>query len=148
MQNTFSVIMLALVDGEPRMLSLKQALRVFIEHRILIVRRRTEFDLARAREREHILAGLQIALDALDDVIDLIRKARDAEQAHQKLMTRFKLSEVQAQAILDMPLKRLASLERKKVAQELKDIQQQIKELETLLRSDKNLRGLNLARAG
>jgi DNA gyrase subunit A len=142
MQNTFSVIMLALVDGEPRMLSLKQALRVFIEHRILVVRRRTEFDLARAREREHILAGLQIALNALDDVIDLIRKARDAEQAHQKLMARFKLSEVQAQAILDMPLKRLASLERKQVALELKEMQQRIKELEALLRSDKKLRGL------
>ncbi len=142
MQTTFSVIMLALVDGEPRMLSLKQALRVFIEHRFLVVRRRIEFELVRAQEREHILAGLQIALDALDEVIDLIRKARDAEHAHQRLMARFKLSEVQAQAILDMPLRRLANLERKKVSQELKEVQLRIKELETLLRSEKKLRAL------
>jgi DNA gyrase subunit A len=142
MQNTFSVIMLALVEGEPRMLSLKQALRVFLEHRVEVVRRRTEFELKRAREREHILIGLRTALENLDDVINLIRKARDAEQAHQRLMTRYKLSEIQAQAILDMPLRRLASLERKKIDTEFKQLQARIKELESLLRSGKKLRGL------
>jgi DNA gyrase subunit A len=142
MQNTFSVIMLALVDGEPRMLSLKQALRVFLEHRVEVVRRRSEFALTRARQREHILIGLRTALDNLDDVISLIRKARDADQAHQRLMKRYELSELQAQAILDMPLRRLASLERKKIDTEFKELQARIKELESLLRSGKKLRGL------
>jgi DNA gyrase subunit A len=142
MQTTFSVIMLALVDGEPRLLSLKQALRVFLEHRVQVVHRRTEFDLKRAQEREHILAGLRTALDNLDEVVNLIRKARDAEQAHQRLITRFNLSEIQAQAILDMPLRRLASLERKKIDNEYKQLQVRIKELQSLLRSGKKLRGL------
>jgi DNA gyrase subunit A len=140
MRSTFSIIMLALVDGEPRMLSLKQALKVFLEHRLEIVKRRTQYDLERAREREHILAGLKIAIDNLDEVIDLIRKAKDSEQAHQRLQKKFKLSEIQAQAILDMPLKRLSSLERRKIAQEHKDIQKRIKELESLLRSPKKMR--------
>ena len=142
MQTTFSVIMLALVDGEPRMLSLKQALRVFLEHRLVVVRRRSEYELKKAREREHILIGLRTALENLDDVISLIRKARDAEQAHQRLMARYKLSEIQAQAILDMPLRRLASLERKKIENEFKQIQARIKELESLLRSGKKMRSL------
>jgi DNA gyrase subunit A len=142
MQTTFSVIMLALVDGEPRMLSLKQALRVFLEHRLLVVQRRSEFELKRAREREHILIGLRTALENLDEVVSLIRKARDVEQAHQRLMGRFKLSEVQAQAILDMPLRRLASLERKKIDNEYRQLQVRIKELESLLRSGKKMRGL------
>jgi DNA gyrase subunit A len=142
MQSTFSVIMLALVDGEPRMLSLKQALRVFLDHRLEIVRRRSEFDLARAREREHILAGLRKALGNLDDVIQMIRTAKDAEQAHKRLMQRLKLSELQAQAILDMPLKRLSSLERRKIDQEYKAVTAQIKELETLLRSKVKMRNL------
>ncbi len=140
MRGTFSIIMLALVDGEPRMLGLKQALKVFLEHRLEVVKRRTEYDLTRAKDREHILAGLMIALDNLDEVIDLIRKAKDAEQAHQRLQKKFKLSEIQAQAILDMPLKRLSSLERRKIAQEHKDIQKRIKELESLLRSPKKMR--------
>jgi DNA gyrase subunit A len=142
MQSTFSVIMLALVDGEPRMLSLKQALRVFLDHRLEIVRRRSEFELARAREREHILAGLRTALGNLDDVIQMIRSAKDAEQAHKRLMQRLKLSELQAQAILDMPLKRLSSLERRKIDQEYKAVMTQIKELEILLRSRVKMRNL------
>lgn len=140
MQTTVSVIMLALVDGEPRMLSLKQALRVFLEHRLEVVERRTTFDLSRAREREHILLGLRIALKNLDEVIQLIRAAKDAEQANLRLQKRFKLSEAQARAILDMPLRRLANLERKKIENEYKAILARIKELESLLRSKKKMR--------
>lgn len=140
MRTTFSLIMLALVDGEPRLLSLKQALRVYVEHRLEIVRRRSEFDLERARQRAHILEGLRVALKNLDEVIDLIRKAPDVETARTRLMKRFKLSEVQAQAILDMPLRRLAALERKKIEEEYKEVQALIKELEGLLRSPKRMR--------
>ncbi len=142
MQSTFSVIMLALVDGEPRMLSLKQALRVFLDHRLEVVRRRSEFDLARAREREHILIGLRTALANLDDVIQMIRSAKDSEQAHKRLMQRLKLSEIQAQAILDMPLKRLSSLERRKIDKDYKDVAATIKQLESLLRSKLKMRTL------
>ncbi len=140
MRSTFSMIMLALVDGEPRLLSLKQALRVYLEHRLNIVRRRSEFDLDRARKRAHILEGLRIALHNLDEVIALIRRASDAETAKTRLIKRFHLSELQAQAILDMPLRRLATLERKKVEEEYKEVQAQIKHLEALLRSPKKMR--------
>ena len=140
MQSTFSIIMLALVDGEPRMLSLKQALRVYIEHRLEIVRRRSVFDLERARQRAHILEGLRVALKNLDEVIEMIRKAPDVETARARLMKRFKLSEVQATAILDMPLRRLAALERRKIEEEYKEVQALIKELEGLLRSPKKMR--------
>ena len=142
MQTTFSVIMLALVDGEPRMLSLKQALRVFLDHRLEVVKRRGEYDLARAREREHLLAGLRIALKNLDDVIQMIRTSRDPDQASQRLQQRLKLSEVQAQAILNMPLRRLSNLERKKIEKEYKEIIDQIKALESLLHSPKKMRNL------
>ncbi len=142
MQSTVSVIMLALVDGEPRMLTLKQALRVFLDHRLEVVKRRSEYDLERAKEREHILAGLRIALKNLDDVIQLIRSARDAEQASTKLQKKFELSEPQARAILDMPLRRLSGLERKKIDLEYREIQARIKELESLLRSPKRMRGI------
>lgn len=140
MQSTFSIIVLALVDGEPRMLGLKQALRVYVEHRLEIIRRRSEFDLARARARAHILEGLLIALRNLDEVINLIRKSRDADVAKENLMKKYKLSDLQAQAILDMPLRRLAALERKKLEDEYKEVQAQIKELESLLRSPKKMR--------
>jgi len=140
MQSTFSIIMLALVDDEPRMLSLKQALRVYLEHRLEIVRRRSEHDLEKARQRAHILEGLRVALKNLDAVISLIRRAPDAETARTRLMKRFKLSESQAQAILDMQLRRLASLERKKIELEYKEVQALIKELESLLRSPKKMR--------
>ncbi len=142
MQNTFSIIMLALVDGEPRMLSLKQALKVYIEHRLEIVRRRSEYDLEKARQRAHILEGLRIALNNLDEIINLIRKAPDAETAKERLIKRFKLSQIQAQAILDMQLRRLAALERKKIELEYKEVIAQIKELEGLLRSQQKMRNV------
>jgi len=140
MQTTFSLIMLALVDSEPRLLTLKQALRVYLDHRLEVVRRRSEHDLAKARQRAHILEGLRIALKHLDEVIDLIRKAPDAETARLRLIKRFKLSEIQAQAILDMQLRRLAALERKKVEEEYKEVLNLIRNLEALLRSPKKMR--------
>lgn len=140
MRSTFSIIMLALVDGEPRLLSLKQALRVYLEHRFVIVRRRSEFDLARARERAHILEGYLTALDNLDAVIDTIRRSRTAETAHANLRRSFGLSDEQAQAVLNMPLRRLAALERKKIEDEYKELQKQIKYLEKLLNSDQMMR--------
>jgi DNA gyrase subunit A len=142
MQSTFSIIMLALVDGEPRMLSLKQALRVYLEHRLEIIRRRSEYDLDKARQRAHILEGLRVALKNLDEVIQMIRSAADADTARTRLMKRFKLSEIQAQAILDMQLRRLAALERKKVELEYKETMALIQELESLLRSPKKMRSL------
>jgi DNA gyrase subunit A len=140
MQTTFSINMLALVDGEPRLLGLKQAMRVYLEHRLEIIRRRSEHDLEKARQRAHILDGLRIALKNLDEVIDIIRKAPDAETARTRLIKRFKLSEIQAQAILDMQLRRLAALERKKIEDEYKELQVLIKELEALLHSPKKMR--------
>jgi DNA gyrase subunit A len=140
MRTTFSIIMLALVDGEPRMLSLKQALRVYLEHRFVVVRRRTEFDLERARDRAHILEGYLTALENLDEVIALIRKSRAVENAREGLQKRFKLSEIQAQAILDMPLRRLAALERKKIEDEFKEKRELIRYLEKLLNDPKLMR--------
>ena len=132
MQNTFSIILLALVDGEPSLLSLKNALMVYIHHRLEIIKRRSEFDLTRARKRLHILEGLRIALDNLDEVIDLIRRSRSAETAHANLRKTYKLSDEQATAILDMPLRRLAALERKKIEDEYKEVQRLIRDLEGL----------------
>jgi DNA gyrase subunit A len=142
MQNTFSIIILALVDGEPRTLSLKNALLVFINHRLEIVRRRSEYDLARAKHRQHILEGLRIALDNLDEVIDTIRRSRTVDTARTNLMKVFKLSDEQANAILDMPLRRLAALERKKIEDEYKEVTRLIKQLDTLLKSPKKMRTL------
>ena len=142
MQGTFSIIILALVDGEPRMLSLKSALMVYIHHRLDIVRRRSEFDLEKARRRLHILAGLRIALDNLDEVIEIIRRSRNAETAHANLMRAYKLSEVQATAILDMPLRRLAALERRRIEDEYKEVAKLIKNLEGLLKSPKKMRSV------
>ena len=140
LQSTFSISLLALVGGEPRLLSIKQALRVYLEHRLDVVQRRSEYDLAKAKERAHLLEGLLVALKHLDDVIALIRKSATVEVAHTKLMSRFKLSTVQAQAILDMPLRRLASLERKKIEQEHTGLLRLIKELESLLASPAKIR--------
>jgi DNA gyrase subunit A len=140
MQTTFSINMLALVDDEPRLLSLRQSLRVYLEHRLTVTRRRSEYDLARAREKAHILAGLRIALQHLDEVIHLIRAASDPEQARQRLMKRFKLTDTQARAILDMPLRRLSTLERKKIDQDYKETQATIRSLEDLLGSEKKMR--------
>jgi DNA gyrase subunit A len=129
MQKAFNANMLALVNGEPRVLNLKRILELFIQHRQEIVIRRSEFNLAKAREREHILEGLMIALANLDDVIETIKKSKDAEVAKNNLMKKFKLSEIQAQAILDMQLRRLAALERQKIEQEYKEIKEFIKDL-------------------
>jgi DNA gyrase subunit A len=142
MQSTFSINMLALVQGEPRLLSLKQALKVYTEHRLEIVRRRSIHDLEKARQRAHILEGYRVALKNLDEVIALIKKSPDVDHARIRLMKRFKLSEIQAQAILDMPLRRLAALERKKIEDEYKETLGLIKQLESLLRSPKKIRQL------
>jgi len=133
LQSTFSISLLALVNNEPRVLTLKQALRVYLEHRLEVVRRRSEYDLEKARQRAHILEGLLIALDNLDEVIALIRRSRTADTARANLIDRFKLSEAQAQAILDMQLRRLAALERKKIQDEHKEKLALIKELTKLL---------------
>lgn len=140
LENTFSIIILALVDGEPKLLNLKGALLVFLEHRLEIVKRRSQFDLENAKAREHVLAGLVTALDHLDAVIDLIRNSRTAKSAKNNLMREFSLTEIQAQAILDMPLRRLAGLERKKIEDEYKQVQKRIKELTALLKSPKKMR--------
>ncbi len=142
LQQTFGINALALVNGEPHLLSLKRLLQLFIEHRREIVRRRSEFDLARARERLHILDGLLIALAHLDEVITLIRRSPDTDTARERLRQRFKLSEVQAQAILDMPLKRLARLEREKLEDEHKALQQRIRYLEDLLTHPRKILGV------
>jgi DNA gyrase subunit A len=140
LQSTFGINLLALVNGEPHLLTLKHALRVYIEHRITVIRLRSEFDLERARQRAHILDGLRIALKNLDEVISIIRNSPDVDQAKQRLMKRFTLSEIQTQAILDMPLRRLAALERKKIEEEYKELAVLIKELEGLLHSAKKIR--------
>ncbi len=133
MKGTFGVTMLALVDGEPRVLALKRLLQVFIEHRREIVRRRSEFDLARARERAHILEGLVKALDMIDRIIKLIRGSRDTDAARAGLIKLFKFTELQANAILEMQLRRLAALERRKLEEELAEKRKLIKFLEDLL---------------
>ncbi len=142
MQSTFSIILLALVDGEPRMLTLKQALRVYLEHRLTVIKRRAEFDLERARQRAHILEGLLVALKHLDEIIALIKGSPDVETARARLRKRYKLSEIQADAILEMQLRRLAALERKKIETEYKESLGLIKDLEGLLKSPKKMRGL------
>ncbi len=145
MRSTFSIIMLALVNGEPRTLSLKQALRVFLEHRLEIVRRRSEYDLRKAEERAHILEGYMVAIkntQNLDAIISLIRKAEDVPTARKRLMRKFKLSRIQAQAILDMRLRRLSGLERKKIKEEYGALQKIIIELKTLLKSPKKMRSV------
>lgn len=135
MQTTFGVNMLSLTeDGrQPRVLTLKRMLQAYIEHRQEVIRRRTEFDLEKARARAHILEGLKIALDNLDAVIRTIRESPDAERARTNLMSRFGLTEIQAQAILDMQLRRLAALERQKIEDEYREVIKLIAELEDIL---------------
>ncbi|MBI2939564.1 MAG: DNA gyrase subunit A [Chloroflexi bacterium] len=133
MQTAFSANLLALVDGQPRVLTLKMALLHYLNYRKQVLTRRTEFELGRAKQREHILQGLKIALDHLDAVIQTIRQSRDADEARGALMAKFGLSEVQAQAILDMQLRRLAALERQKVLDELAEVQKLIAHLADLL---------------
>jgi len=135
LQASFNMNMLALVDGQPQTLPLKSVLQHHVDHRREIVRRRTEYDLGKARDRAHILEGLKKALDHLDEVIKTIRASADTEVARTNLMTRFDLSERQAQAILDMRLARLAALERKKIEDEYLEVIQLIAELEDILAS-------------
>lgn len=140
LQETFGIIMLALVDDQPRLLTLKQSLKVYLEHRLEIIRRRSEYDLIKAQERAHILEGLLVALSNLDEVIQIIRKSRNVDSARNNLISTLKISELQAQAILDMPLRRLAALERKKIEDEHKEKIQLIKYLEGLLESPQKIR--------
>jgi len=142
LQSTFGVQMLALVDNEPRTLPLKRALQIFIEHRQTVIVRRTNFDLAKARARIHILDGYMIALNNLDEVIKVIKGSPDADQAKERLMKRFKLSELQSQAILDMQLRRLAALERWKIEEEHKQVKALIENLEDLLAHPKKILAL------
>jgi len=142
LEDTFHYNMVALVDGVPQTLSLKAMLEEYIKHRQEVVRRRTEYDLSKAKDREHILLGLKKALDHIDKIIKLIRAAKDVPEAHAKLMKEFKFSEVQATAILDMRLQKLAGLERKKIEDELKEVQALIKELEAILKSKKKMLGI------
>ncbi len=135
MHNTFGINILALVDGSPHRLTLKQALRVFAEHRLVVIRRRSEFLLRKNEDRLHILEALKIAIDHIDEVIRIIRKSTSVDEARNNLMTRFKLDEIQANAILEMPLRRLASLERQKIEDEYKEVSQTIKDLKALLKS-------------
>ena len=142
LQTTFGVQLLALVGGEPRLLSLKRALIVYIEHRRTVITRRSQFELEKARARAHILDGLIIALANLDEVISTIRKASDADKAKTTLMKRFKLSDLQAQAILDLQLRRLAALERKNIQKEHREVMERIGYLEDLLAHPKKVLGL------
>jgi DNA gyrase subunit A len=135
MQSTFGTILLALVDGVPKVMPLREILLHFIDHRHEVVVRRSEFDLGKARAREHILEGLKIAVDNIDEVVAIIRGSRDTEEASASLRQRFELSEEQAKAILDMRLGRLTGLEMEKLDAELADVRAQIAELERILGS-------------
>lgn len=134
LQTSFPVNMVTLVDGVPQTLSLKSILELYVRHRVNIVTKRSEFELKQAKARAHILEGYLIALDHIDAVIETIKKSKDEPDAKKKLVLKFKLSEIQAQAILDMQLKRLTGLERNKIEEELKMLQETINYLEKLLR--------------
>ena len=134
MQDTFGVIMIALVNGEPKLLTLKQCLEYYIDHRKDVILRRTKFDLDKAEARAHILEGLRIAIDNIDEVIKIIRESYD--DAKEKLMERFGLSEIQAQAILDMQLKRLSGLQREKIEEEYNELMKLIARLKEILASE------------
>jgi len=142
MQVNFGVIMLAIVNGQPRELGLIDVIKRFIEHRIDVVRRRTDYLLRRAREREHILLGFQKALDHLDEVIALIRAAGSTREAHERLMTQFEFSDRQAKAILELQLQRLTGMERQKILDDLAEIQRLIGEYLEILGSEKVLKSL------
>src|SRR5678815_5007332 len=139
MQTTFGIIMLALVDRRPQIVNLKEMLEAFVRFRREIVTRRTRYDLARAEERAHILAGLRKAVENLDLVIRIIREAANADVARDTLMTRLTLTEIQAKAILDMQLRRLAALERQKIVEEHEGVLKLIEELKAILASDAKL---------
>jgi DNA gyrase subunit A len=135
MQTTYGIILLALVKNQPRILPLRRILDLFLEHRQEVVVRRTKFELAEAERRAHILEGLKIAIDHIDEIVAIIKKAKDVDAARETLMKRFKLSEVQAQAILDMTLKRLTGLERQKIEEEYLELIKLIAKLKSILAS-------------
>lgn len=142
LEDTFHINSVALVNGVPQTLSIKSILEEFVNHRIEVIVRRTKFDLAKAEDREHILLGLKKALDHIDEIISLIRGSKDAVEAHANLMKKFKFSDRQATAILEMRLQKLAGLERKKVLDELKEVQELIEELKGILGSEKKVRDI------
>lgn len=139
LQTIFHMNMVALVDGQPQTLTLKAILEEFLKHRYEVILKRTRFLLGQAKQREHILQGLKIALDHLDEVIATIKKSADTDDARANLIKKFGLTEIQAQAILDMPLKRLSALEREKIEQELKDILEEIARLDLLISKPQNI---------
>lgn len=140
MQSTFGVINLSIVNGQPKVLSLLELLRSFIEHRVDVVRRRTQYELRQAEARAHILEGLTKALDHIDAIIKLIRAAKNAGEAREGLIGQFAFTEIQAKAILEMQLQRLTSLERQKIEDELKELREKIAELQEILASETKLR--------
>ncbi len=140
LQETFGMIMLAIVNGQPKTLPLPDALQLFIDHRVSVVRRRTAYELRKAEERAHILEGFLKALQHLDAIIKLIRASKNPPEARQGLITRFEFSERQAQAILEMQLQRLTALEREKVQQEYDELQKKIAEYKEILASEKALK--------
>src|SRR5262249_52032535 len=142
LQIGFGIIMLSIVNGQPRELGLIDMLKYFIEHRIEVVRRRTEFELRKAREREHILLGFPKALDHLDELIRLIRAARNPKERRDSLIARFEFTEKQAQAIIELQLQRLTGMEQAKIIEELAEIQRRIAAYLEILGSDKVLRDL------
>jgi len=137
LQSTFGIIMLAIVDKQPKVLTLTDMMKYFISHRQDVIRRRTKFDLKKAEARAHILEGLMIALDHLDAIIKLIRSSKSVEEAKKGLIERFKLSPIQAQAILEMQLQRLTQLERQKIVQEYEEVKSLIVKLKRILGSEK-----------
>ncbi|MFA1819623.1 DNA gyrase subunit A [Virgibacillus oceani] len=138
-QTTFGVNLLALVDGQPKVLTIKQCLEHYLDHQVIIIKRRTAFELRKAEARAHILEGLRVALDNLDEVISLIRSSKTADIARDGLMNNFDLSEKQAQAILDMRLQRLTGLEREKIEDEYKELMQLIDELKAILADEEKI---------
>ncbi|HQC51298.1 MAG TPA: DNA gyrase subunit A, partial [bacterium] len=139
MQSSYGIILLAIVGGQPKILNLKEALDLFIDHRKEVVTRRTTFDLRKAEERAHILAGLKIAVENIDEVIAIIKKSKEPAVAKASLMKKYSLSDVQAQAILDLRLHRLTGLERDKIIAEYNEIQKLIKELKLILSDEKRI---------
>ena len=142
LQESFGAIMLALVDGVPRTLNLAEMIGYYVDHQVDVVSRRTRFLLRKAEDRDHIVLGLLIALDHLDEVIAIIRASQDAEAARKRLMTKFKLSEIQANHILDMPLRRLTKLAKTELQDEHKKLLEDIKYFNSLLKDPKLLRGV------
>src|SRR5690606_9208991 len=142
LEDTFGVIMLALVDGEPRVLTLKECLRHYLDHQKEVIVRRTRYELRKAEERAHILEGLRIALDHIDEIIAIIRASRSDQAAKEALMERFGLTERQAVAILDMQLRRLTGLEREKIEEEYQELLKRIARLRQILADEREVYGI------